>query len=72
VIWRPVYSNYGAAKSPGLGLLPSSILFRQTSICMSVVVGSQYGATAGAAESLRAQLHSQGMSLLHRDAKIEK
>jgi hypothetical protein len=27
---------------------------------MSAVVGSQYGATAGAAESLRAQLQSQG------------
>jgi hypothetical protein len=31
VVWRPVYSNYGAAKSPGMGLLPSSILFRQIS-----------------------------------------
>jgi hypothetical protein len=31
-IWRPVYSNYGAAKSPGLGLLPSSILFRHTAL----------------------------------------
>jgi hypothetical protein len=29
-IWRPVYSSYGATKSPGLGLPPSSILFRQT------------------------------------------
>jgi hypothetical protein len=27
---------------------------------MSAVVGSQYGATTGAAESLIAQLHSQG------------
>jgi hypothetical protein len=35
VVWRPVFSNYGAAKSPGLGLLPSSILFRQNNICMS-------------------------------------
>jgi hypothetical protein len=32
VVWRPVYSNYGAAKSHGLVLLPSSIFFRQTSI----------------------------------------
>jgi hypothetical protein len=40
VIWRPLYTNYGAAKSPGLGLLPSSILFPQTSICMSAVVSS--------------------------------
>jgi hypothetical protein len=24
VVWRPIYFNYGAAKSPGLGLLPSS------------------------------------------------
>jgi hypothetical protein len=31
VVWRPGYFNYGAGKSPGLGLLPSSILFRQTS-----------------------------------------
>jgi hypothetical protein len=27
---------------------------------MSAVLSSQYGATTGAAESLRAQLHSQG------------
>jgi hypothetical protein len=40
VIRHPVYYNYGAAKSPGLGLLPSSILFRQTRICMSAMVGS--------------------------------
>jgi hypothetical protein len=56
---KPVYSNYGTAKSPGLGLLPFSILFRQTSICTSAIVGSQYGATAGAAESLRAPFYSQ-------------
>jgi hypothetical protein len=33
VVWRPEYSNYRyrAAKSLGLGLLPSSILFHQTS-----------------------------------------
>jgi hypothetical protein len=40
VVWRPEYFNYRAAKSPGLGLLPSSILFRQTSICMSAEVSS--------------------------------
>jgi hypothetical protein len=39
-----VFSNYEAAKSPGLGLLPSSILFRQNNICKSAALGSQYGA----------------------------
>jgi hypothetical protein len=66
VIWRPVYSNYGAAQSPDLDCFPSSILFCQTSICMSTVVGSQYGATVGAAESQRAQLHSQGKLIMPR------
>jgi hypothetical protein len=56
----PGYSNSGAAKSPALGQFPSSILFRQNNICMSAALGSQYGATAEAAESLVAQLHSQG------------
>jgi hypothetical protein len=39
---------------------------------MSAVVGSQYGATAGAAESLRAQLHSQGKltTQRHENRKI--
>jgi hypothetical protein len=50
----------GLQKSPGLGQFPSSILFRQCNICMSAVLSSQYGATTVAAESLRAQLHSQG------------
>jgi hypothetical protein len=49
--------NYGATKSPGLEQFPSSKFFRQTSICMSAVVGSQYGATTE--ESLLAQLNSQ-------------
>jgi hypothetical protein len=44
VVWHPINSN-GAAKSFGLGLLPSLILFRKP---------------AEAAESLIAQLHSQG------------
>jgi hypothetical protein len=61
VVWRPVFSMYGAAKSPGLGLLPSSILNRQNNICVSAALGSQYGATTVAAESLIAQLHSQGI-----------
>jgi hypothetical protein len=47
-------------KEPGLGQCPSSKIFRQNNICMSAVVGSQYGATTGAAENLIAQLHSQG------------
>jgi hypothetical protein len=33
---------------------------------MSAVVGSQYGATIGAAESLLAQLHSQGKLTMPR------
>jgi hypothetical protein len=34
--------------------------FRQNNICMSPVLGSWYGATTEAAESLLAVLHSQG------------
>jgi hypothetical protein len=53
-------SKYGAANSPGLGKFLSSKCFRQTSICMSAVVGSLYGgATPVAAESPIAQLDSQ-------------
>jgi hypothetical protein len=59
VVWRPVYSNYGAVKSPGLGQCPSSNIFHQNYICMSAVVSSSYGATTEDAESLIAQLHSQ-------------
>jgi hypothetical protein len=48
VVWLSVYSNYVVAKSPGLGLLPSSIL-------------QYYSAKpAEAPESLIAHLHSQG------------
>jgi hypothetical protein len=39
---------------------------------MSAVVGSQYGATTGAAESLIAQLHSHDKLTIRRYAKIEK
>jgi hypothetical protein len=49
VVWRPEYSNYGAAKSPGLELLPSS-----------------KAKPAEAAESLIAQLHSQGKLITPR------
>jgi hypothetical protein len=48
----------GAAKSPGLGQLPSSKFVCQNNICMSAVVGFQYGAMADAVESLIAQLYS--------------
>jgi hypothetical protein len=57
---RAPKTQYGAAKSPGLGQVLSSKIFRQTSICMSAVVGSQYGAITVAAASLIAQLDSQG------------
>jgi hypothetical protein len=43
-----------------MGECPSSKFSRQNNICMSAVVGSQYGATTGAVESLIAQLYSQG------------
>jgi hypothetical protein len=52
--------KYLAAKSPRLGQCPSSKFFVQNNICMRAVVDSQYGATTVAAESLIAQLHSQG------------
>jgi hypothetical protein len=65
----PETLKYGAAKSPGLGLLPSSKFFRQTRICMSAVVASQYRATIVAAEILDS---THRVSSLRRDAKIEK
>jgi hypothetical protein len=37
-------SKYGAAKSPGLGQFPSSNFFCKNNICISPVLGSQYGA----------------------------
>jgi hypothetical protein len=47
--------------------------FRQNNICMSVVVGSLYGAITVATESLIAQLDSQGkLTKLCRDANIGK
>jgi hypothetical protein len=36
------------------------LIFRQNTICMNAIVGSLYGSTTEAAESLIAQLHSQG------------
>jgi hypothetical protein len=46
-------------KSPGLGVSSASMLFRYYNICMCAALSSHYGATAGAAESVTAQLHSQ-------------
>jgi hypothetical protein len=46
-------------KSPGLGVRPASMLFRQHNICMGAALGSQYGAMTVAEEILIAQLHSQ-------------
>jgi hypothetical protein len=45
-------------KSPGLGVSSASMLFRHNNICMGAE-SSHYGATAWAAESVGAQLHSQ-------------
>jgi hypothetical protein len=59
-------------KSCGLGVWAASMLFRQNNICMGAVLGSQYGAMAVAAEILIAQLHSNRVSLLRPDTKIEK
>jgi hypothetical protein len=47
-------SKNGTAKSPGQGLCSSSKFFRHNNICMSAVVGSQCGATTGAAKGLKA------------------
>jgi hypothetical protein len=61
-------SKYGAAKSPGLGQFPSSKFVLQNYICISAVVGSQYWAMTKAAESLIAQLYSQGkLTTPHRE-----
>jgi hypothetical protein len=60
-------SKYGAAKSPGVGQFSSSEIFRQHNFCMIPVVGSQYGAMRDAAESLIAELYSQGkLTMLRR------
>jgi hypothetical protein len=45
--------------SPGLGVWPASMLFRQNNFCMGAALDSQYGAMTVAAEILIAQLHSQ-------------
>jgi hypothetical protein len=42
-----------------VGHFPAYKFFLQTSICMTSVLGSQYGATTEAAESLIAHLDSQ-------------
>jgi hypothetical protein len=46
-------------KSHGLGVSSAEMLFHHNNICMGAALSSHYGATAGAAESVRAQLHSQ-------------
>jgi hypothetical protein len=51
-----------ACKEPRTGTVSIFKIFRQNNICMSAIVGSQYGATTAAAESLIAQLHSQGIA----------
>jgi hypothetical protein len=48
-----------SGKRNGLGQFPSSKMFRKNNICMNAFLGSQYGATTVAVESLMAQLHSQ-------------
>jgi hypothetical protein len=51
VIWRPIYSNDGATKSLGLGLLPSSTLLANDNCC---------------GYSIIAQLHLQGKLTMPR------
>jgi hypothetical protein len=59
-----------AAKSPGLDNDHLQKCFRQNNIYMSAVVGSQYGATKVAEESLIAHLDSQGkLTTLRRENK---
>jgi hypothetical protein len=58
-------------KSPGLGVWPALILFRQNNICMGAALGSQYGAMTLAAEILIAS-STHRVSLLRPDTKIEK
>jgi hypothetical protein len=74
VKWRTYFLTTGLQRAPDcMGLLPSSILFRQNNICMSAALGSQNrGATTVAAESIIAQLHSQSTLTIPRDAKIKQ
>jgi hypothetical protein len=60
-------------KSPGLGVSPASILFRQNNICMGAALDSHYGAMTVAAEILIAQLHSQSKltTAWHENRKIQ-
>jgi hypothetical protein len=46
-------------KEPRTGTVSIFNIFPKNNICMSAVLGSQYGATARSTESLIAQLHSQ-------------
>jgi hypothetical protein len=59
-------------KSPGLGVWPASMLFRQYNICMGATLGSQYGAMIVAAKILIAQLRSQSKltTAWHENQKI--
>jgi hypothetical protein len=58
---------YGAAKSPGLGQIPSSKIVRQNNICMIPVVGSQRATgMTEAVEILIAKLCSQGKLAMPR------
>jgi hypothetical protein len=60
-------------KSPGLGVWPASMLFRQYNICTGAALGFQYGAMTVAAEILIAQLNSQGKltTAWHKNRKIQ-
>jgi hypothetical protein len=66
----PETLKYGAAKSPGLGQFP--FIFRQNNICMSPVVGSQYGAMTEAVESLIAQLRVSALPLFAKTEKLNE
>jgi hypothetical protein len=59
-------------KSPGLGVWPASMLFRQYNICMGAAFGSQYRAMTVAEEILIGQLHSQSKLTMawHKNRKI--
>jgi hypothetical protein len=65
-------ASYSIVKSPGLGVWPASMLFRQNNICMGAAMGSQYGDLTVAAEILIAQLHSQSKltTAWHENRKI--
>jgi hypothetical protein len=54
-----INSKYGAAEAPDWDSIHLQFFFCQKRFCMSPLVGSQYGATIEAAESLLAQLDSQ-------------